>query len=95
VAYFLAGALPLDVRRAHEAEFLARYHAALAAAGVTGYSDEDLARDYAGGGFLLFLTAFFAAMIVKQTDRGDDMFMQMLSSATAHITDHEALRLLD
>jgi len=94
VAYFLAGALPADVRRAHEAEVLARYHAALRAGGVTGYGADALARDYAGGGFLLFLTAFFASMIVKQTARGDDMFMQMIASATEHVLDHDALSLL-
>jgi hypothetical protein len=33
-------------------------------------------------------------MIVKQTPRGDDMFMQMIGSATTHIRDHDALRLL-
>jgi hypothetical protein len=94
VAYFLAGALPVEVRRAHEAELLDRYHAALTAGGVTGYGRDALDRDYAGGAFLLFLTAFFAAMIVKQTPRGDDMFMQMIASATVHIADHGALGLL-
>ena len=94
VAYFLAGALPADVRRANEAELLERYHRALVDGGVTGYGADALARDYAGGAFLLFLTAFFASMIVKQTDRGDDMFMQMISSATVHILDHDALSLL-
>lgn len=95
VAYFLAGALPVDLRRAHEPALLERYHRALTTLGVTGYSADDLARDYRGGAFLLFLTAFFAAMIVKQTPRGDDMFMQMIASATQHIADHDALALLD
>lgn len=95
VAYFLAGALPAEARRAHEAELLARYLEGLKAGGVGGYSAEDLARDYRGGAFLLFLTAFFAAMIVKQTARGDDMFMQMIASAAEHIADHDALGLLD
>ena len=95
VAYFLAGALPPDVRRTHEASLLDRYHRGLTERGVSGYSPDDLARDYASGGFLLFLTAFFAAMIVKQTPRGDDMFMQMIGSATDHVMDHAALSLLD
>jgi aminoglycoside phosphotransferase (APT) family kinase protein len=95
VAYFLAGALAPDVRRAHEPELLARYHRGLTALGVSGYSAQDLARDYAGGAFLLFLTAFFAAMVVRQTPRGDDMFMQMIGGATQHIHDHDALALLD
>lgn len=94
VAYFLAGALDPAVRRAHEDELLAIYHRELAALGVTDYPMEDLRRHYAQGGFLLFLTAFFAAMVVVQTARGDEMFLQMLGGACEHIGDHDALRLL-
>ncbi|MGH6958279.1 MAG: phosphotransferase [Caulobacteraceae bacterium] len=91
VAYFLAGALAPDVRRAAEPELLALYHRSLVAEGVAGYDEEALARDYARGGYLLFLTAFFAAMIVTPTPRGDDMFIQMLGSAAQHMLDHGAL----
>jgi hypothetical protein len=88
VAYFLAGALSPQVRRAHEAEMLALYHRTLTELGVTGYALADLKRHYARGGYLLFLTAFFASMIVTQTPRGDDMFMAMLGSAADHMLDH-------
>lgn len=91
VAYFLAGALPTEVRRAAEPELLGLYHRTLLAEGVSGYGADELARDYARGGYLLFLTAFFAAMIVTQTPRGDNMFIQMLSSAAQHMLDHGAL----
>jgi hypothetical protein len=91
VAYFLAGGLPRETRREAEPELLALYHRTLVAEGVRGYGEEELARDYARGGYLLFLTAFFAAMIVTQTDRGDDMFIQMLGSAAQHMLDHDAL----
>ena len=94
VAYFLAGALTPEARRAAEPELLALYHRSLCGEGVRGYGEAELARDYARGGYLLFLTAFFAAMIVKQTARGDDMFIQMVNSATDHIVDHRALDLL-
>jgi hypothetical protein len=94
VAYFLAGALTPDVRRRHEAELLGLYLAELQRLGVAGYAMGDLQRDYARGGFQLFLTAFFAAMVVIQTPRGDDMFMQMLGSAADHIIDHDALSVL-
>ena len=94
VAYFLAGALPPDVRRAHEPELLGLYHRTLTGLGVTGYGEADLARHYAVGAFQLFLTAFFASMIVIRTPRGDDMFMQMLGSACQHIADHDALAAL-
>jgi Phosphotransferase enzyme family len=91
VAYFLAGALTPEVRRANEPELLALYHAKLSELGVTGYSLADLKRHYGSGAYLLFLTAFFAAMVVTQTARGDDMFMQMLGSASDHIIDHDGL----
>lgn len=95
VAYFLAGALPAEARRRAEPELLALYHRTLVAEGVRGYGPDELARDYGRGGYLLFLTAFFAAMIVTQTPRGDDMFLQMLSSAAEHMLEHGALDGLD
>lgn len=94
VAYFLAGALTPEVRRAHEAELLAQYLAELTRLGVTGYGMDELRRDYGVGAFQLFLTAFFASMVVIQTPRGDEMFMQMLGSAADHIVDHDALKAL-
>lgn len=88
VAYFLAGALPPDKRRAAEPELLALYHDTLTSLGVRDYAMDDLKRDYGRGAYLLFLTAFFAAMIVTQTERGDRMFLQMLGSAADHMLDH-------
>jgi hypothetical protein len=88
LAYFLAGALAPDVRRAHEPELLALYHQTLVRLGVTGYSPQDLQRHYARGAYLLFGTAFFAAMIVTPTERGDRMFLQMLGAASDHMRDH-------
>jgi aminoglycoside phosphotransferase (APT) family kinase protein len=94
LGYFLAGALAPEVRRAHEAELLARYHEGLKSGGVAGYDAEDLRRDYAKGGLHLMMIAFVSSMRVKQTARGDDMFMQMARSAAAHIHDNDALSLL-
>lgn len=88
LAYFLAGALAPDVRRRHEAEFLQLYLDNLIARGVIGYGMSELKRHYARGAYLLFGTAFFAAMIVTQTDRGDRMFLQMLGSAADHMWEH-------
>jgi hypothetical protein len=91
LAYFLAGALPPDVRRAHEPAFLALYLDTLTRHGVGGYGMDDLRRHYGQGAYLLFLTAFFASMIVTQTDRGDEMFLQMIGGAVEHMQDHGAL----
>ena len=94
VAYFLAGALKPDERRAAEPELLGLYHRTLTELGVRGYSLDDLRHHYRHGAFTLFLTAFFAAMVVEQTARGDEMFLQMIGGATTHIQDHGALDLL-
>jgi len=88
VAYFLAGALAPEVRRSHEADLLTLYHDTLVSLGVRGYAMDDLKRQYARGAYQLFSTAFFAAMIVTQTERGDRMFLQMISSASDHLWDH-------
>jgi len=88
LAYFLAGALSPQVRRAHEPELLELYLRTLTELGVRGYGMEDLRRHYGHGAYLLFATAFFAAMIVTPTERGDRMFLQMLGSAFEHLRDH-------
>jgi hypothetical protein len=94
VAYFLAGALPAKTRRGAEAELLALYHAKLVELGVSGYGMDDLKRHYGQGAYLLFLTAFFAAMVVTQTERGDRMFLRMLGGAADHMIDHGMLHRL-
>jgi hypothetical protein len=40
------------------------------------------------------MTAFFAAMVVKQTPPGDDMFKHKMGGASQQILDHEALATL-
>ena len=94
VSYFLGGALPVEVRRAHEKALLQRYHQGMLRLGVTGHSLDDLRTNYARYSFNLFMVAFFASMIVKRTERGDRMFFTMLNGAAAHIADSDALSLL-
>lgn len=91
LAYFLAGALPPDERRKAEPELLALYHGKLTELGVAGYSMDDLKRHYGQGAYLLFFTAFFASMVVTQTERGDAMFLRMVEGATQHMLDHGML----
>jgi hypothetical protein len=94
LGYFLAGALPAQTRRLHEAELLARYHRGLREQGVLDYDVETLRREYAAGAFRLLMTAFVASMRVKQTPRGDEMFLQMAHAAAEHLHDHQGLGLL-
>jgi hypothetical protein len=94
VAYFLAGALPREKRRALERDFLREYHERLRALGVKDYAFDTLWRDYRSRTFGLFIVAFYAAMVVTQTPRGDDMFMAMIRSASDQILDLDSLDFL-
>jgi hypothetical protein len=94
VAYFLAGALPLEQRRANERALLQGYHARLCALGVTGYGFDALWRDYARYGFALFVMAFTASMVVERTPRGDEMFFAMLHDSAAMILDCDSIGVL-
>ena len=93
VAYFLAGALERDHRRSVEKDLLKEYRERMAELGVE-YDFETLWRDYRSRAFALFLVAFYAAMIVTPTPRGDDMFMAMIRSATDQILDLDSLSFL-
>jgi hypothetical protein len=87
VGYFLAGALPPEVRRSHEAELLELYQNSLRSHGAAGFSEAHLRKHYARGGAGIFTTAFFAAMVVTRTERGDEMFLRMLGGGADLIAD--------
>lgn len=94
VSYFMSGALKREERREHERALLGGYHRKLGELGVTGYSFEEMWRHYALYSFSLFNMAFTASMIVERTQRGDDMFFQMLRGGADHVLDTDALSLL-
>ncbi|RRQ27437.1 DUF1679 domain-containing protein [Rhodococcus sp. Eu-32] len=91
VAYFIGGALGQEARRANEAALLKTYHDELQSLGVTGYTFEDLVRDYPIGTFQNFVIGVAAAMLVVRTDRGDDLFVSMVANSLAHARDHNAM----
>jgi hypothetical protein len=94
VAYFMAGALSVEARRACEEPMLRGYHASLTRMGVDDYPFERLLRDYARYSISLFNMAFIASMIVGRTPRGDDMFFTMLEGGAEMAIDHGALDIL-
>jgi hypothetical protein len=94
VAYFLAGALKRDERRRVERDLLAQYHERLAELGVR-YDFEKLWTDYRSRAFALFLVGFYAAMLVNQTPRGDEMFLAMVRGATHQVLDLDSLAFLE
>ncbi|WP_072802202.1 phosphotransferase [Rhodococcoides yunnanense] len=91
LSFFISGALTTELRRAHERELVARYHDGLRALGVLDYSLDDCWRDYVRFSFQGYFVGVGAAMSVKQTARGDQVFASMIRRAGQHILDLDAL----
>jgi Ser/Thr protein kinase RdoA (MazF antagonist) len=94
VSYFVGGALATEDRRTHERPLLERYHEELCRQGVAGYSFTDCWQDYARFAVRNYVVGVGAAMSVKQTERGDQMFISMVRSSGYHAIDLDALGLL-
>ena len=94
ISYFIGAGFRRDERAAHEMALLKRWHDALTARGVTGYSLAEAQRDYRYFTFSGFAVAFAAPMIVERTERGDEMFMTMIRRHVDQIMAHDALSLL-
>lgn len=95
VAYFIGAGLTREERPRHEKALLRFYHARLVEAGISGYGFDELYEHYRWYCFYGMSVAFGAAMLVKQTERGDEMFLTMLRRHAAQARDNDALVLLD
>jgi hypothetical protein len=95
LAYFVGGSLEPEVRRAHVDELLAGYHEALGEHGVTGYPLDELRADYRRECFGGLMMAVGASMMVKQTPRGDEMFLTNTRRHAQQAIDLDALADLD
>ena len=91
VGYFIAGAIDPATRQANESALVDLYLEELSRLGVSDYDRSDFLRHYVAGAYQHFFTAYFAAMLVTQTERGDNMFFRMLNGAVDLISDHDAL----
>jgi hypothetical protein len=93
LAYLLGASLLPDVRRDAEAGLVDRYVAGLQAQGVAVDRDElwDLYRCYAPGGLIM---AVVASLLVRQTDRGDEMFITMAERHARQSLDLDTASLL-
>jgi len=95
VAYFLGAGLQPDLRRAHERDLVARYHAALGAYGVgVDYPFDACWEDYRRYSFSGYVMAVIASVLVGRTERGDAMFMAMANRHAAQAVDLDATELL-
>jgi aminoglycoside phosphotransferase (APT) family kinase protein len=93
-AYFLGAIFPREVRRKHEHELLVGYHEDLVAYGVRDYTFDHLMDDYRHYSFAQLAVAIAATVIVKRTERGDRLFIHMITGAAEQAADNHALDLL-
>lgn len=94
VAYFIGAGLLAEVRRPAEQALVRRYHAALAARGVSGYDWERCWHDYrllAPHGLIM---AVVGAAITTPTERGDKMLSTMINRHAQQMTDLGSLSLI-
>lgn len=90
VAYFLGGSLTPDARRRFGSTLLDGYHRALESEGVQGFDREQLDLEYQRLCFGGLVMTVGASMLVKRTDRGDDMFVTSLARYAQQALDLDA-----
>jgi aminoglycoside phosphotransferase (APT) family kinase protein len=94
LAYFVGGCLEPEVRRRAAQDLVAGYHEALMAGGVRDYPLADLESDFRRECFGGLVMAIGASMLVKQTERGDAMFLTSVRRHAQQSLDLDALDLL-
>jgi hypothetical protein len=95
VSFVIGNSLTADDRRAHEERIVRGYHAALLAAGVTGYPFTDCWDDYGRSLLSALMTTIFGAMYGARTERGDEMFVVMGGRHARQILDLGVDQLLE
>ncbi len=99
LGYFLGNSLTIEDRRASEEALVRRYYDAIQAyAGpdndIDAYDFEQCWLDYRAGHFQGTLVTVLGAMHAERTDRGDEMFMAMISRSSQAIVDLESFSVL-
>ncbi|MBW8487499.1 phosphotransferase family protein [Actinomadura parmotrematis] len=94
LAFFVGTALEPAERARHDEALAARYHAGLAAHGVTGYTADDCFRDYRACALQGPLVTVLGCAYGTRTERGDAMFLAMIRRACAMVRDLRTLDLL-
>ncbi|MDT7668860.1 MAG: hypothetical protein QOC74_1643 [Pseudonocardiales bacterium] len=94
VAYFLGAAMEPEERRRHELDLVRLYHGALLAQGVTDYDWDRCWRDYRLYSYSGLLNTIGPAMVLRQTERGDQMLTTLARRHATHALDMNAAELL-
>lgn len=91
VAYFLGSAFDRDTRKAVERDLLQEYLEQLHSRGVQNYNFDHLMADYRHYSFAVLVVAIAATVIVKKTERGDRLFMKMVTDGAYQAIDNDAV----
>ena len=94
LAYFTATSLDPWLRAAIEGDLVSEYHAALQAHGVTGYDRETCWQDYRLGAIQAPFICALGYAFATGTDRGDEMFVGMLTRGCRAIRELGTLELV-
>jgi len=95
LAYFLSQSMPVQARRAHERDLVARWHAGLVAGGVADYSLERAWEDYRRA--VLYLWTYvtvIAGALDPANERGRRWMTEMIRRSSAAIEDLGLIALL-
>jgi len=90
LSYFIGGSLQTEDRRSSETELVRDYHQRMRAGGVE-IDWDDLWSQYRRYTVAGLIMAIAASMLVKRTERGDQMFLVMAERAGRHALDLDAL----
>jgi hypothetical protein len=90
LSYFIGGSLQTEDRRRSEADLVRDYQQRMRVAGVR-LAWDDLWSQYRRYTVAGLIMAIAASMLVKRTERGDEMFLVMAERAGRHALDLDAL----
>jgi aminoglycoside phosphotransferase (APT) family kinase protein len=95
VAYFIGASLKTDLRRENEQRLLKDYHQKLLQCGVRDFTAQQCYQGYQLGSFSGLTMAVRAAILVEETERGNEMFITMAKRHGKQVLDLEAQSLLE
>jgi hypothetical protein len=95
IAYFLGQNVPTEFRRSHEQTLVRRYHDAISARGVTGYSFDQCFDDYRSSMLMHLVSATQIQMLEGGNDRGQQLLDAMLTQGWQSAVDLNAGDFLD
>lgn len=92
-AFFMESSYPIPDRSRDERDLLRLYHDELQRHGLKGYDFASVWDDYRRGAWQGMFTAIVASAMAKRTERGDQLFTQLVRGSAALMAEHGTLSL--